>query len=518
MKATVIFAALLLAGAPASAQPQVPPCTRPAVTYQDLWCERVREIVEARTGTGGKPQVGFRDQVEEAVQITGRNWAAFLLYAMSKSDRVDLAPVEDARTDKQLGAPAGTAGSTSAVSKGAVPSILAFAVENGALTQSSTATTVTLRGNLVGWLDLVKNQGFIASYEDDGAMVRQLRRVSYSLTLNTATGGVAAVSPPSGAAAITPDAIRAELERTRQQLAGYSVRVALWDQRDPRTTANRLAIATLLDTIGVELLQSDQAFDAFINSDDYQRKWLPETADLLSDVSRPLSPTEIQRILYRQLESVRLMMVNRIESFDAEVARGLLALQAFDKARIKVFEAMQKRPLVAFEYVNAKTRDLPDKSTLRLIAEGQWGPRIDLTANVSMTLQHTGTVPLPEPRSVDGARDFQAAAQLDVPLGSLAQRLSAGTGIGAPVVGVAYLSQKLTERAAVSFAGNTFTVEPGWIHLVQARVMVPVKGSGVKIPLSISYANRTELLKEKEIRGQIGLTFDMDVLSALVRR
>ena len=60
--------------------------------------------------------------------------------------------------------------------------------------------------------------------------------------------------------------------------------------------------------------------------------------------------------------------------------------------------------------------------------------------------------------------------------------------------------------------------EPGWINVVQAKLTVPVKGSGVKIPLSISYANRTELLNEKDVRGHIGVTFDMDVLSSLVRR
>jgi hypothetical protein len=70
----------------------------------------------------------------------------------------------------------------------------------------------------------------------------------------------------------------------------------------------------------------------------------------------------------------------------------------------------------------------------------------------------------------------------------------------------------------VSFAGQTFTVEPGWINAVQARVMLSVKGSGVKIPLSLSYSNRTELLDEKEVRGHVGVTFDMDVLSSVVRR
>jgi hypothetical protein len=126
-------------------------------------------------------------------------------------------------------------------------------------------------------------------------------------------------------------------------------------------------------------------------------------------------------------------------------------------------------------------------------------------------------VQLPAPKALDGLRDFQAAAQLDVPLGSAEKSLFSSSGIGVPVLGVAYLSQKLNDTAAVSFAGNTFTLEPGWIHVLQGKVTIPLKGSGVKIPLSISFANRTELIKEKTVRGHIGLTFDLDVLSALRR-
>jgi hypothetical protein len=516
MRATLLAVAIALLGAPAFAQPLVPPCNQNPTTYQDFWCGKIGEILDARAGPTG-PQSGFRDKIENAVEIQTRNWRPFLLYAQARSEGMDLRPVEDARIDKQIGAPASPAGSTSLVSKGAVPSILAFAVENGALTQTTSATTATFRGTLVGWLDLVKNQGFIASYEDDSAFVRQLRRVSYSLTLNTDTG-TAATPAPSGIAAITPQAIKAELERTKKQLAGYSVRVAIWDQRDPRTASNRAAVATVLDTQGVELLKADRAFDAFLASAEYTRKWFPETVDLLGDTSRRLSGTDIQRILYQRLEALRLLMVSRIPNFNDEVAKNLLAFQAFDKARARLFTAMQKRPLVAVEYVNARAHDLPDKSTARVIAEGQWGPRLDLTANVAVTLQHEGTVKLPEPQSIGGTRDFQAAAQLEIPLASIEKRVAAGTGIGAPVIGIAYLTEKLTERAAVSFAGNTFTVDPGWIHVIQAKVTVPVKGSGVKIPLSLSYANRTELLKEKEVRGHIGVTFDMDVLSSVLRR
>jgi hypothetical protein len=518
MRSLALAAALLLLGLPAAAQPLVPPCNPNPTTYQDLWCGRVQEILNARQPGPTGPRAGFRADIENAVEISSRNWRAFVLYAQARSEGMELRPIEDARIDKQLGAPAG-AGSTSVVSKGAAPAVFAVAVENGALTQSTTATTMTFRGNLVGWLDLVRNQGFIASYEDDSPFVRGLRRVSYSLTLNTDPGASTSATPaPSGVAAITPAAIRAQLDTAKRQLAGYSVRVGILDQRDPRTAANRAAVATLLDTAGVDLLKSDAAFDAFLASPEYNRKWFTETVDQLSDTSRALSATDIQRILYRRLEVVRLLMVNRIEHFNDQIAKALHALQAYDKARTRTFEAMQKRPLVAFEYVGTRTQTLPQQSIARVIAEGQWGPRVDLTANVSATFQHAGTVALPQLRSIGGLRDFQAAAQLEVPLASAAQRVTSGTGIGAPVFAIAYLSQRLMDRAAVTFSGNTFTVDPGWIHALQGRLLLQVKGSGVKIPLSITYANRTELLKEKNVRGHIGVTFDMDVLSSLVRR
>ena len=85
-------------------------------------------------------------------------------------------------------------------------------------------------------------------------------------------------------------------------------------------------------------------------------------------------------------------MSSRIDNFDEQVTKALLALEGFNQARVKVFQAMQKRPLVAFEYVNARDKDLPDSRRCALIAEGQWGPRVDLTANVAWTLQGAGTV------------------------------------------------------------------------------------------------------------------------------
>ena len=157
-----------------------------------------------------KDQLDKQSDVEDLIELQAGDLGAFLLYAQSRAQSVDIRQIEDNRTDKQVGSPGNAVGSTSAVSKGAVPAVLGFAVENGALTQAVSGTTVTLRGNLVGWLDLVQNQGFIAAYQDDSPIVRQLRRVSYSFTLNTDTGTGADASA-SGLGGFSPDAIREQL-------------------------------------------------------------------------------------------------------------------------------------------------------------------------------------------------------------------------------------------------------------------------------------------------------------------
>ena len=226
VKKTFALCGAILAITAAAADAQ--PCVSPPVTYQDHWCAKIKAIVAIP-----KDDLDRQSKVEELIILQGDNLGAFLLYAQAKAKSVDVRQLEDARIDKQVGSPGNSPGSSNAVSKGAVPAVLGFAVENGALTQAISGTTVTFRGNLVGWLDLLQNQGFIAAYEDDSAVVRQLRRVSYSFTLNTETTASVDTSS-SGLGGFSPAAIREQLEKTAEQLASYSVRVAIWDQRDPR--------------------------------------------------------------------------------------------------------------------------------------------------------------------------------------------------------------------------------------------------------------------------------------------
>ena len=41
------------------------------------------------------------------------------------------------------------------------------------------------------------------------------------------------------------------------------------------------------------------------------------------------------------------------------------------------------------------------------------------------------------------------------------------------------------------------------------KLTIPIGNTGMALPLAISWANRTELIKANEVRGQFGITFDL---------
>jgi hypothetical protein len=46
----------------------------------------------------------------------------------------------------------------------------------------------------------------------------------------------------------------------------------------------------------------------------------------------------------------------------------------------------------------------------------------------------------------------------------------------------------------------------------QAKVTIPIGATGMKVPVSVTASNRTELIEENDVRGSIGFTLDLDAL------
>lgn len=420
------------------------------------------------------------------IMIAKRETPAFLVEA------------EEKRLDKQVGSAPANAGSTSLVVKGGAPAILGFAVENGALTQSVNGTGVTFRGNPVGIFNALANNGFIPSLKEDqkDPLLRFLKKTSFAFTFNTDRG------PDLGV-----------LTATKQQLASFSARVEFINNRRPelyikewedflvnqaQPFANSLNASTsqLTVNIGPEKGWRDPALQA----------WFAETNQALTaagdDEVEAVLKDRLEKLPVTELSQSTVLQLNGIEK----------ELGVYLNGRETVLNKINSGTVVTFEYLNNREVNAPDTSNFRFIAEkGTAGGGIDLTFNGSLTIFNKKPVPtadllLSDPSiiKIGSVRDFQFAGQLDKPF---------DTGMGQFVLWLSGRYERLMEDASTQ-VGTIIPNTKGDIAVAQFGLRIPIKGLGMKFPISITFANRTELIKEKEVRGNFGFTLDLDTLFA----
>jgi hypothetical protein len=390
-----------------------------------------------------------------------------------------LQALEERRADKQIGDAAGsTAGSTSLVAKGGTPALLAVAVENGALAQDVTGTTVTFRGTPSGLVRALGNTGYFATLETDDPAVAILQKFSFAVSFDTSRGLGAGELPT-----FTAD---------RGQLSAASLRFSAVDQKDPRTAANdprwaqfALAVNEARALAALGTLTKDKAVAS----------WLAATNTAIETVPvEAIEPVVVTQ--FRALASVDVLPETRaaVDAATREL-QGLLQRRADVLREIAggaqlVFDWAYQRPAIGSESSNFK-------------AVGSVGRSLLLTGNVSLTLNH-GSIPA----GADRVRDIQVATQLDIPMGN------------PETIGryVASLSTKIQYMPGdiVAAEGALFPGTKGTIWLGQLKLTIPIKGVAAKIPVSVTLANRTELIPEEKVfaRANVGFSYDLDAVFA----
>ena len=168
------------------------------------------------------------------------------------------------RSDKQVGATASASGTTTLVSKGTVPQVLAFALENGAVTRSVSGTTVTFRSNIGGAVRALTGKGFFQlAPEQDSALI--LNRVALSASFDTSRG--------ADGNTFTGD---------KQQLSQWTARFQAINRRDPQGSTAvarwRTRLAPLQTAISGATLRLAQALER----DRAVQDWLAATASAVT--------------------------------------------------------------------------------------------------------------------------------------------------------------------------------------------------------------------------------------------
>jgi len=168
----------------------------------------------------------------------------------------------------------------------------------------------------------------------------------------------------------------------------------------------------------------------------------------------------------------------------------------------KIMDQIARGTVATFEYTNFREPNAPDLSNLRFILEKGTLGGVDITANASLTFFNK----LPVGPNIQRIRDFDFSAQLD-------KRLDDVMGLGNATLSFTGKFQRLTSDA-VAFDGTVLPNTRGDIAAGQVKLTIPIKDSGIKIPIAFTFANRTELVREREVRGNFGFTFDLDTLFA----
>lgn len=443
-----------------------------------------------------------------AISRLFQRWPVYVCYAATDTD-VSAAlrgVAEEKRQDKQAGASGTSPGSTSLVDKGGSPWLLGFALEHGGLTQSTDGNTVTFRGNLANSVKSLLNTTYLGSYQlgEDDALVQYLSKLSFGVSFNTtATQG-------SSSAGFSPNS---------SSLSGFSAKYELVNHRDPRDKRWRSRWHDLSTTVGMAFTNSAGQLGDVLRGNTAFENWKMNAINAAMALPHDATDQQIEKVIQDAADSFMAAFGNSAEVTNA-IKQLTTSISDYIKQENTVFAEIRTTPVITLQYDFTRqsfptgqnitsvqpNQSIPDLSSVTLILEkgfkGVDAP--ELTFNASGTWFNSAVRGNPKAGRV---RDYRASLQLDVPLKQI-------QNVGQPTLNfsgqfLSLLEEPLGQKVML----NGVTIDRrGNIGLFQAKLSIPVKDSGVKIPVAFTYANRTELIKEADVRGNIGVTFDLDSL------
>lgn len=443
--------------------------------------------------------------------------------------------LESSRTDKQSGAGAGGAGSTSVVAQGAVAKSLSVATEYGALTQSVSGQVITVKGNLAGIPSaLVGNNIFpycIGDERKNGYCVSSstlsiLRRLSFSASLDASRDaqtltGTSTASPPSGGSAGSAQSVT--FTGKKRELASFSVRLELWNRRDATSQPFRDAWSKKIDQSmeapSATLLTADEALNK-VQDAAWYKDWRSRSLELVRAAGR--DRTKLVAALNKALEDFASNAKGTIS--DDTITAASKAYNNYFLAQDDLIDTLAKSSVVAIEYTDQRPLGQTPVNNVRLIVDKPLTPQEKVTANGAVDFY--GSVPSSAGSQLNRFRDVQAGLELD-------RGILGGKSIEGPATlsFAGYYQYQhspvlLDVNGANPIPGITFTGLPtnasavfaktGNIWLVQAKLSLVPSGKSVKIPISVTYSNKTELVDKPTWRAQIGVSYDFDSLMSLL--
>ena len=507
MKTLLVIAASFLVAAPAAAATD--PAQQSSGPPAEHCLEGVKsDILQALTKPNAEPAI---------MRAATDTLTPYICYSAVDAFRAKvLSSYEQSREDKQPGATSNTSGTTSLASKGSSPSLIGFAIEHGGLTQTTDGNTVTFRGNVANSIRALIAGTYLDAYQrwENDSLIEALSSLSFGLSFDTSA------DQPSTSQGFSPNS---------NSFTGFSAKYDIYNHRDPRFKEWRGDWNKLANNAGQPLAESiARAFEVFIaageckgNEPSYSCWKRDFQADLEARMKKgqTLTDAEVLQLLKDSAERFKETFKPAVAQAQT-LARVEAQLSKYADAEAAIIAAIKQTSVFTLEYnfnrplttndpnvvATQPNQKIPSLSNINLVYEKGSSGGLELTVNGGVTFFNSSDPSVPKRGTV---RDYRGSLELDIPLHEI-------QSLGRPTLSfsgqfLALLEEPLGQEVVVN--GVTIT-RKGNIGVVQAKFSLPVKDSGVKIPISISYSNRTDLIKEKDIRGHIGITYDFDSLFA----
>lgn len=408
------------------------------------------------------------------------------------------------RTDKQIGAPASAAGSTSAAEKPGLAEILGFAVEHGAIQQAVNGTTLNL-----------STTPYAFTTFSDGDTQSNYKKHGYLTRL-----GISADFNIQNQDALLTNA-------RRSQLADWGLRLRLSKDRSTRSDdveeiwnsiSSQFAQPSLVIT---DMLRATFQSDIELETErqavvDRLRAMLVESS--INAIKNDPALTQSQKtdqIGGQILCRVKSDIIDRIRTGGFNISKDsrdrivrvtlpayALAIKAKQEA-LKDFdarvEALSLKPIFTLAYNDVRPVSGSNYSELKMLYQKKTADPISLVANAGISLYHNPNTATKQ----ETVRDFAFALAFE------------GQAGRSPFLtedkDESQITYSFTGRYQRLLANRLIPGRKADIAVAQFKVNVPMF-SGMSFPFSVTYANATELVKESHVRANFGFSFDADKL------
>jgi hypothetical protein len=497
--------------------------------------------------TAALPPALKQQEIESLYDVLGQNVYAFLYYALDPETLGDsfkdfLQTAARTRVDQQVGAPPGASASTTAATRTGLTDLIGFAEESGAVTQTIDQNVATLRADADGLIRFLSNQELfpVCPPTQPTCGSGPLKDLELTASFSTSDSGTTTLK---GTSATTGSPVAIATAITAHQFMSGGARYAVLNNRDLRSKAYRDkwiawlgANRAALTMAGTDLLgfvdpvvlpiqhapppANETTTEACASATDQYSRWLCETRGMLRGVPAATWPSSLQSRLDVLLTRMRALD----PAFDQKVKAMSKAYLRYLSLRRSLLSTLVTDPGLTVTYTFSTPPIQPKLHTVTVAfagtPAGSSGNTGTVTLNAGLDYFHEAQPVTGSPATVHW-KDAHAALQFDRPLG--------------PADSPSQLSVGLYYQYQAN--ANTFTVPDGATTIPGTNIPLPPAGTqaivekgqvlalagtltlrlanGLKVPIGISWSNRSELVSGNRLAGHVGLTLDTTPLTLL---